>query len=159
MTLSRNCLLPSTTTSTLYSLQSSGSLSTWKSQAEGNQAPERGLVLTLTSITWPWFSWGPAQQSSLVHYLSQSRESFHPSSLTHHPIWNLYVSIWCSLISPWWYRTPPWVKEAQQWIIDKLKAIKGISLKGSGHVTDRKVFFSHLKLSVCASLFQRFGCK
>lgn len=45
-----------------------------------------------------------------------------------------------SLISRWWYRTPPWVKEAQQWIIDKLQAIKSISLKGSGHVTDGKGF-------------------
>lgn len=91
-----------------------------ESPSEGNQAPERDLVLTLTSITWPWFSGGPAQLSNLLHYLSQNREPFYLSPITCHPIWDLNVSIWCSLISRWWYRAPPWVKEAQQWIIDKL---------------------------------------
>lgn len=145
MTPGWKCLLPTTTTSTLCSppSRSFGSLSTRKSQSAGSQAPERDLVLALTSITWPWFSGGPAWLSDLLHYLSQNRESFHPSSLTLHPICDPYVSIQFSLISRRWYRTPPWVKEAQRWIIDKLEAIKSISLKGSGHVTGGKVFLSH----------------
>lgn len=142
MTPARKCLLPSATTSTFHNPNASGSLSPWKSQSTGSQAPEWDLVSALPSITWPWFSGGPTSLSVLLHYLSQSGELFQASflALHLHPAWDHQVFVWFSYQPLVIQNTTLGKGEAQQWIIDKLQAIKSISLKGSGHVTDGKGF-------------------
>lgn len=114
-----------------------GSLSSWKSQSVGSQVPEWDLVLALTSITWPWFSGSLASWETPLFVPEQGATL--SLLLYSPPIWDLDVSTPLSLINHWWYRTPPWVKTAWQWIIDKLDAIKSMSLKGSGHVTSGMV--------------------